>query len=216
MQTNLFQNDSPAFPGPYGINASLFDGIAAVPYEGLWVPLFGAKQGNLEINGSISSLSVQLWGTNVQRPVNGNIITVAGSIQATDTCAVTINSPGLPGGAVTKSHAVVGGDSVTTIAAALVASINSDVNLAGLGINASNVAGVITITWPSYMPGTGNSNPSGPPLANTVVGPPSRSGQPQHTDGNHGGDTAGDWHRARLGDHCAGPDRARQRYSALD
>lgn len=159
--TSLLTFDSPAFGGPFGINAPLFTDIAAVPYEGLWTPLIGAKSASLEINGSMSTLSVQLYGSNVQSPLNGYIVTVAGSIQADDVCAITFNSPNLPNAtAITKSYTVLGGDSVTIIAAALVALIKADVNLASLGLLVSSVAGVITVTFPSVFTGAGSSSPS--------------------------------------------------------
>ena len=170
VPTNLVMFDSPAYGGPYGLNAPLFSDIAAAEYEGLWTPLLGVKFATLEINGKMDSLSCQLYGSNVQSPLNGYIVTVAGSAQAGDIPAITFNSPNLPNGApVTVSHTLVSGDSVTTTAAALVALINANLNLAGLGIGASNLNGVITINWPSALPGAGNAGPSGPIKGNTLV-----------------------------------------------
>ena len=170
VPTNLVMFDSPAYGGPYGLNAPLFADIAAAEYEGLWTPLFGVKSASLEINGKMDSLSCQLYGTNVENPLNGYIVTVAGSPAAGDIPTITFNSPNLPNGTpVVVSHTLVSGDTATTAAVALVAAINSNLNLAGLGINASNLAGVITINWPSAVPGTTAAGPSGPVKGNTLV-----------------------------------------------
>ena len=96
VPTNLVMFDPPAFGGPYGLNAPLFDKITAPEYEGLWTPLFGVKSATLEINGKMDSLGVDLYGTNVQDPMNGYIATVAGTAQAGDTPTITFFNPNLP------------------------------------------------------------------------------------------------------------------------
>jgi hypothetical protein len=171
--TNLYSIDSPAFGGPFGLNATLFDNVLAAEFEGLWTPMFGIKQASLEIAGKLDSLSCQIYGTNSKLPLNGYIVTAAGSPAAGDIPTITFDSSNLSGDAVAIAYTAISGDTATTIAVALVALINASIPLASIGVRASNVAGVITINWPSNLPesvfGVGAGNPAMPPESNAIT-----------------------------------------------
>ena len=76
--------------------------------------------------------------------------TIGGTIQATDTVALTLTNAGLTGLPITVTYTVAGGNTTTTIAAALVALINANAVLQAAGIYAENAAAVITV----YSEGT--------------------------------------------------------------
>jgi hypothetical protein len=167
--SRLILPQTPAFGGPYGLIAPLVPGIISVPYNGPWVPIAGAKALSMEVAGSISTLSLVLYGTNDENvsAVSDYIITIGGTITNNDTIVATFTNPNLPGGSEAVTIPVVTADTTTTLAAKLAAAINADTNLAGLAITASSVAAVVTVQFPSVAPGESNSY-TGPPLANTT------------------------------------------------
>lgn len=75
-------------------------------------------------------------------------VTVAGTALTGDEISILIASPNL-GPSVLITRAVTTGDSVTTSANALVASINANAALIAAGITATNSAGVITFVIPA-------------------------------------------------------------------
>jgi len=171
--TPLAAYRSAPFGGPFSIQAWLARDLAAadLPFEGLWVPAGWAKSATVELTGSgtLSSIQADVWGTNQLDPQNTYTVTVGGSETDGDDVGITFNNPLLPGGSKTKSVHTAGGQSLNSIAAALGALINADVDLAGLGIRAAVVNAVITITWPSLGQFQGNANAAAsPPAANTL------------------------------------------------
>lgn len=169
MQSALVNNIPPAFGGPYGISALLLPRAQAAPvFEGPWVRIAGAKSLSLDLFGSQSSLSLDLYGTNDPSPVNGYTFTIGGSVTNGDTVSAVFTTPNIPGvPTVTKTVTAGGSDTVTTLAAAMVAAIAADTNLNGLGIEASNAAGVITINFPSTSQG-GDVSAGTPAYANFI------------------------------------------------
>lgn len=75
-------------------------------------------------------------------------VTIAGTALTGDEISILIASPNLPEGGVQITRAVTTGDSATTSAAALVASIGANAALVAAGITATNAAGVITFVVP--------------------------------------------------------------------
>jgi hypothetical protein len=152
----LIGYDSLPFAGPFGLRAQLLSSVTAAPFEGLWTPVAGAKIGSIEANGTISTLEIDIYGTNAPAgfPSNTYTVTVGGSATQNDVVGLTFTNPLLPGGAESVSYTVGATPSLTTVAAGLVAAILADTNLSALGFAASNLAGVITVTWPSIAPQT--------------------------------------------------------------
>jgi len=158
---------SAPFGGPFGIRARLLDAVAATPVEGLWIPSGWAKTGSIEAFGSISTLEIDVFGTNALGwPLNTYTATIGGTSTPGDLVGLDFINPNLPNGSKTLTHTVVSGDSLTSIAAALVTKINADAGMQAVQITATNLAGAITIQFPSAVfPGT----PSSPPNANTTL-----------------------------------------------
>lgn len=138
-----------AINGPASINAVLLDLVTSAGYEGVWVPWLFTKQGSLEISGTFATLSCQLWGTNAINPLNSYTVTITGSATAAD--VITLTFVTVPG-TITASYTVAGGNTVTQMAAGLVAAVLANQAFAQQGIQATNVAGVVTVTWPSPAP----------------------------------------------------------------
>lgn len=79
------------------------------------------------------------------------IATVGGTITTGDTVALTATSTALTGSPVVVTYTVKSSDTLTSVAAGLVALLNATPALIAAGVNASNVAGVITIYAPSTL-----------------------------------------------------------------
>lgn len=77
--------------------------------------------------------------------------TIAGTLTFGDTMQLIATSSAISGSPVTVSYVTKAGDTPTTEAAALVALVNSTVALTNVGVFASNVAGLITLFWPSTL-----------------------------------------------------------------
>lgn len=77
--------------------------------------------------------------------------TIAGSLTFGDTMQLIATSSAISGSPVTVTYTTKAGDTPTTEAAGLVALINSTAALTSVGVFASNVAGVITMFWPSTI-----------------------------------------------------------------
>jgi hypothetical protein len=159
-------------PGPYGspfeIFSQLIDGATGVQ-EGVWIDVRQAKYASVSIEGTFTGLTGNIYGSNLPAmPLNQYGVTVAGTVTTNDVVTLTFTNANLPGGSASVSHTSVGGDTVTTIAAALVAAINASAALQAVGIAATNLAGVITVTYPSVYPGPLDS-PSSPPFSNATT-----------------------------------------------
>lgn len=76
-------------------------------------------------------------------------VTIAGTALTGDQIAILFSGPNIAGGSVLITRAVTTGDTATTSAAALVASINANAALIAAGVTAANTAGVITFTVPA-------------------------------------------------------------------
>ena len=137
--------------GAGGFNAMLLDGATTAPNEGLWVPVEFAKQASVEVFGtSISGMSLQLYGTNIVDPLNGQTLTIGGTVAAAHTITVTVFNPNLNRGQEVVTYGPTsGGDTATTVAAGIAAAINNDLNLAALGIRATSLVAVVSVTYPS-------------------------------------------------------------------
>lgn len=130
---------------------------AAVPMESVWVPAGPAKAASVEIEGSFSTLSVQLLGSNSPSdPGNTYTATIGGTtFDSGDVVSLIFTNPNLPNGEETVSHTLGASETAATVAAALAAAINADTKLAGalgLGFAATAASAVITITYPSVAP----------------------------------------------------------------
>lgn len=157
----------PAVSGPTSINATLLDNIQATPYEGIWVPWLYTKQGSIEISGSFSSLSASLFGTNSLNPLNSYTITVGGTAATGNTITLTVITPS---GTFSVTFNDTTGNTTTQIAAGVVAAIAASTLLSSLGFQATNLANVITLTWPSSPPpGSFPYTTSSPPVAQVVT-----------------------------------------------
>lgn len=143
---------SAPFSGPFAIGCGLITNGKVVNQEGLWLPTGWAKSGSISVEGSMSTLSLQVYGSNLlAQPLNQYTVTVSGSIVAADTIGIVFTNPNLPGAGTyqVNSRALTGGDTLTTAAAALALAINMDTTLAPLGFIATSAAAVITIQYPS-------------------------------------------------------------------
>lgn len=169
-----------AINGPASINAVLLDGVASANFEGVWVPWLFVKQGSLEITGTATSYTLSLLGTNAVSPLNSYAITIAGSSTAADVITLTFS---LPMGTLVAAFTVLGGNTATQNAAGLVAAIGANQAFAAQGIQASNLAGVITVTWPSITPSSsgGAYTTSNPGLIQVITVSSSVSGSATET-----------------------------------
>ncbi len=160
------------FNGPASLYASLLGGIAAAPFEGLWVPAAFAKSLAVVLSGTFSAISCEIWASSASdMPANQVTATIGGTVTAADTVGIAFTGPLISGGK-TVSYTVVGGDSTTTIAASVAAAINADATLVALGVSATSASAVVTISWPSYAPnpvayppGTGTGEPVANPMS---------------------------------------------------
>jgi RHS repeat-associated protein len=83
-------------------------------------------------------------------PLNGNVsATVGGTITGGDVLSFLVYNSTLPGGQEQVFYPVTSSDTLSTVATALAAAVNSDTNLAALGISASASSTVVSITQPS-------------------------------------------------------------------
>jgi hypothetical protein len=158
------------FPSGFILEGPLCSGVAAAPYEGVWVPFAFAKNATVELQAGSTGASADVWGTNQVNPTNTYKLTVAGALTTNDVINLVF---GTQSGSVTVAYTVVAGDTTATILAGhLAAAINVSAALAALGVSASSSAAVITVTWPSVAPGAGTpefQQPSSPPARNDLT-----------------------------------------------
>lgn len=156
-----------AVNGPASINAVLLDSVTSVPYEGVWFPWMFVKQGSLEVSGSMSTLSCQLYGTNAMAPTNSYTITMTGTAATGNNLTTNLI---LPTGTITAVFADTTGNTTTQIATGVAAAINTAVQASTpmWGIVATSATNVVTITWPAIPPtqgGGGFVSQSSPAIA---------------------------------------------------
>lgn len=78
---------------------------------------------------------------------NGNAsVTVGGTATIGDIVSVIVANSGLPGASQTISRTVQSGDTTSSIASALAASLNANSNLANIGMTASSASSVVSIS----------------------------------------------------------------------
>lgn len=163
---------SPPYVG-FDLQAELFAAsLNNVPAEGVWVPTAFVKTLSIEISGSMSTLAVDLIGSNrLSDPGNQTTITVGGTVTTSDVCAIAVQNAALPGGTVTASYTTVGGDTTATIATALAAAINANTALRAIGVNATAANSVVTISYPSAVPPASAEtfSPSAPAIQNFSI-----------------------------------------------
>lgn len=168
-----------AISGPASINSTLLDAVSVANYEGVWAPWLFVKQGSLEVSGTFATLSCQLFGTNQINPLNSYAITIAGSFTAAD--IITLNFT-TPLGVLAATYTVSGGDTATVAAAGLKNFINTSSAFSAQGFQASNVAGVLTVTWPTPpFLGAGSYSTSNPAYSPIVTVTSSVSGSATET-----------------------------------
>jgi hypothetical protein len=156
----------PAVSGPTSLNAILLDGVSTASYEGIWFPWLFVKQGSLELSGT-STFSLTLWGTNALAPLNSYAFTIAGSTTNLDILQINFATPF---GVHQAFYQTVTSDTPTIQAAGLAANINSTPAFAAMGFQASNLAGVLTVSWPSVSPASAGQyfTTSSPGIAQVV------------------------------------------------
>lgn len=133
-----------------------FQGIPGVPegYRGLlptrtFDPLLLPRwfQAVVTANGQVGYQSPEAFlAANARADATSGAMTITGSPGAADTLAVTITNAVLPGGFQTLTYTVSGTPTVTVVAAGVAAMINNDPTCRAFGINASSLAGVVTLT----------------------------------------------------------------------
>lgn len=80
-----------------------------------------------------------------------SIATITGTLTFGDGLQLIATSSALAGSPITITYTTKSADTVTTMAAGLVALINANPVLSAAGVLAGNLAGVITIYWPSTL-----------------------------------------------------------------
>lgn len=177
------------YTAPPGIGVSI-DGqlfnalLGQAPCESPWMPVSFAKSLSFDLEGSLSTISVQLLGSNSQSdPGNSYSITIGGSATANDVLSLQFQNPNLTGGTETVSVTAAGGETTAQLATALAAAINADTKLAALQITASVSGSVITVNYPSAAPPNTaeGGSPTAPPNQNTTVITGSVSGSATET-----------------------------------
>lgn len=139
-----------AINGPASVNAVLLDSVQTANFEGIWVPWLFVKQGSLEVSGVMSTLSLQLYGTNSLSPTNSYTLTIGGSATNMDVVTIAFNFPGLP--AINVPFTVTTGLTNPQIATGVGNAINASATLLAIGVSASVSSNVVTVTWPSSAP----------------------------------------------------------------
>ena len=162
------------FGSPYDIGLQLLDHATAAGTEGLWLPTSTAKEGSIEVSGSMSTLSISILGTNqLPEPLNQFTATVGGSATSGNVVTLDAVNSNIPGGAASVSYVVSSTDTLAAIAAALAALVNTtngQATMASCGITAQAVSTAITLSFPSIWPAANTeSYPYGTARSNATV-----------------------------------------------
>jgi hypothetical protein len=144
---------SPRYGAPFDVALQLLDNATVATTEGLWLPSRFVKNGSIEIAGSMSTVSVQILGTNqFSEPLNAYTITIGGTVATGHTVTITMANTNIPGGTASVSYVTTGTDTATTVAAALAALMAVSPGMVASGVTVSAAAGVITAQYPSIYP----------------------------------------------------------------
>ena len=189
----LLRSTANPFLGSGSINGMLLDAVTAAPNESLWIPVEHAKYMSVDVFGvSITSFSLQLYGTNIIDPLNQQTITIGGSVGTGHVLSTVFTNASLPNGAETVTYTTVGGDNTTTIATAVAAAINSDLNLAAIGLRATSSAAVVTVSYPSVPSSTASISQASPTFGNwTTISGSSTGSETQTVANGSNGNTIG-------------------------
>jgi len=87
--------------------------------------------------------------------------TIGGTVTIGNTVTLTVNDAALSGGTKSKVYTVVGGDTLTTIAAGLTALINADTDLSDIKVTATSNAALILVSSDSVNQTSYSSSTSG-------------------------------------------------------
>lgn len=171
--------------GPFDMAATIVDGAVAPGTEGIWIDTGFCKSLNLELFGSMSTLGVDVYGSNAPMiPLNQYVVTVGGSATAADILTLIFANQNLAVSPRNVAYTVPTSPTINGVAAGIAAAINADTALQGLGVSAAAVGAVITISSPSSPPGAGyppSGSPSSPPPSNAIVLTDSLSGGASET-----------------------------------
>lgn len=88
-------------------------------------------------------------------------VTIGGTVTVGNTLTLTVNDAALSGGVKSKTYTVVGGDTLTSIAAGITSLVNADTSLAAIGVTATSSGAVILISSASANQTTYSSSTSG-------------------------------------------------------
>lgn len=157
MADPLIGYDFAPINGPFATSAWLMEGVTAVA-EGLWVPTKYMKNASVEISGSMTTMSLAIVGSNqLPEPPNQVTLTIGGSVTVGDTVTVVVNNKNIPaGGSASVSYTTIGGDTTSTVAAALATRLSASLPIIACGIEVNNIAAaVITVQFPSVWPNAG-------------------------------------------------------------
>ena len=161
---------SAPYNGPFDAVAALITAAGAAGIEGLWIDAGFAKNQSIELTGVMSTVGLELFGSNApSMPPNEYLITVGGSATATDVLDITFSNENLPGGSHTVAYTVPASPSIDGVAAGIAAAINADATLQALGFSAAAVSAVITLSYPSFPPGSPAPTPSSPGPSNATT-----------------------------------------------
>lgn len=133
---------------PISLQTWLLANVTTVPYEGLWLPSNFCQNLSLEVLGTFTTASVQLYGTNAESVINTQTVTLGGSFAQNDVLTLSFTSP--TGAPITVSVTLGASPTATTAATQLAAAVNSALPFM---VSASAAAGVITLYYPSWLAG---------------------------------------------------------------
>lgn len=145
-------NDSTSFGGAFRVIsqfAELHDDIVSCTLSGSINGTYGTLFDIQTSNGKIPpGLGIDIWDSDVSI-VNGSITATIGGTKTTgDKIVINFTNVHLTANYVwprRPSYTILGGDTLTTIAAGVVAAINADAALSINGVFASNIGAIITI-----------------------------------------------------------------------
>jgi hypothetical protein len=151
----------PGIAGPFSAGAVVLPSVGFPPAEGVWAFSGASKVASIEVFGTlVTGFSGQVWGSNqLGPPMNQYVVTFAGSPAVSNTIALTFNNPNLSGGTRTVNYTLAANPTATIVAAAVAGLINADVNFTAIGFSATNVAGVLTVAYPSVPQASTSSSP---------------------------------------------------------
>ncbi|HEY9678670.1 MAG TPA: hypothetical protein V6C76_11715 [Drouetiella sp.] len=103
------------------------------------------------VRGQLISETPAAFMSRYPRAFASITITISGTTANGDQLKVDINLPALPGGKISKTISLVGGDTVSSAAQKLAKAICDDATLQGYGVYANSLLGVVTLNWPGPL-----------------------------------------------------------------